>query len=94
LLALEAGHALLKFFPAEAAGGTRALRAFATVFPEVGFCPTGGITADNLRGYLELPNVVCVGGTWLAPAPLMAAREWPKIQELAAHAAALAVGRS
>jgi 2-dehydro-3-deoxyphosphogluconate aldolase / (4S)-4-hydroxy-2-oxoglutarate aldolase len=93
LLALEAGHALLKFFPAEAAGGTRALRAFAAVFPEVRFCPTGGVTADNLRGYLELPNVVCVGGTWLTPAPLMAAQEWPKIQVLAAHAAALAVGR-
>jgi 2-dehydro-3-deoxyphosphogluconate aldolase/(4S)-4-hydroxy-2-oxoglutarate aldolase len=70
------------------------LRAFAAVFPEVGFCPTGGITPDNLRSYLELPNVVCVGGTWLAPAALMAGQQWPRIQELAAHAAALAGGRS
>ncbi|HEX7235751.1 MAG TPA: bifunctional 4-hydroxy-2-oxoglutarate aldolase/2-dehydro-3-deoxy-phosphogluconate aldolase [Gammaproteobacteria bacterium] len=93
LLAQEAGHALLKFFPAEAAGGTRALRAFGAVFPEVCFCPTGGITADNLRGYLELPNVRCVGGTWLAPAALMAAKQWSKIRELAAQAAALAGGR-
>jgi 2-dehydro-3-deoxyphosphogluconate aldolase/(4S)-4-hydroxy-2-oxoglutarate aldolase len=89
LLAQEAGHALLKFFPAEAAGGPLALRAFATVFPEAGFCPTGGVTADNMRGYLELPNVVCVGGTWLAPRPLMAARQWSKIQELAARAVEL-----
>jgi len=90
LLAHEAGYALLKFFPAEAAGGTRALRAFASVFPDVGFCPTGGVTAENVRSYLELPNVVCVGGTWLAPPTLMAAGQWSKIQELAAHAAALA----
>jgi 2-dehydro-3-deoxyphosphogluconate aldolase/(4S)-4-hydroxy-2-oxoglutarate aldolase len=92
LLAQEAGHALLKFFPSEALGGTRALRAFGAVFPEVGFCPTGGVTADNLRSYLELPNVVCVGGTWLAPAALMAGQQWSKIQELAAQAAALAAG--
>jgi 2-dehydro-3-deoxyphosphogluconate aldolase/(4S)-4-hydroxy-2-oxoglutarate aldolase len=90
LLAQEAGHALLKFFPAEAAGGTRALRAFAAVFPEVGFCPTGGVTAENVRAYLELPNVFCVGGTWLAPAALTTAREWPKVQELAARAVEIA----
>ena len=90
LLAHEAGHALLKFFPAEAAGGTRALRAFASVFPDVGFCPTGGVTAENVRSYLELPNVVCVGGTWLAPQALMAAQQWSKIQELASRAVELA----
>jgi 2-dehydro-3-deoxyphosphogluconate aldolase/(4S)-4-hydroxy-2-oxoglutarate aldolase len=90
LLAQEAGHTLLKFFPAEAAGGPRALRAFASVFPEVGFCPTGGVTAENVRGYLELPNVVCVGGTWLAPTALIAARQWSKIQELATRAVELA----
>ena len=94
LLAQDVGIALLKFFPAEAAGGTRALRAFASVFPEVGFCPTGGVTAENVRSYLELPNVVCVGGTWLAPQALMAAQEWSKIRELAAQAAALADGRA
>ena len=90
LLAQEAGHALLKFFPAEAAGGTRALRAFASVFPDVFFCPTGGVTADNVRSYLELPNVTCVGGTWFAPPALMAAQEWSKIHELAARAVELA----
>ena len=90
LLAQEAGHALLKFFPAEAAGGTRALRAFAAVFPEVAFCPTGGVTAENLRGYLELPNVACVGGTWLAPQALIARQDWAGIQELAARAVELA----
>jgi 2-dehydro-3-deoxyphosphogluconate aldolase / (4S)-4-hydroxy-2-oxoglutarate aldolase len=90
LLAHEAGYALLKFFPAEAAGGTRALRAFASVFPDVGFCPTGGVTAENVRSYLELPNVVCVGGTWLAPQALMAAQQWSKIQELASRAVELA----
>ncbi len=90
LLAREAGYALLKFFPAEAAGGTRALRAFASVFPDVGFCPTGGVTAENVRSYLELPNVVCVGGTWLAPQALMAAQQWSKIQELASRAVELA----
>ena len=89
LLAQEAGHALLKFFPAEAAGGTRALRAFASVFPEVGFCPTGGVTAENVSSYLELPNVVCVGGTWLAPQALVAAQHWSKIHELAARAVEL-----
>ncbi len=91
LLAQEAGYRLLKFFPAETAGGPRALRAFASVFPDVGFCPTGGVTAENLRGYLELPNVVCVGGTWLAPAALIAASEWSKIEALAAKAAEVSV---
>lgn len=90
LLAREAGCSLLKFFPAEAAGGVRALRAFAAVFPEVRFCPTGGVSAENLRAYLELPNVACVGGTWLAPPALVAARQWPKIQELAREAQRLA----
>ena len=91
LVAQEAGYTALKFFPAEAAGGARALRAFAAVFPDVEFCPTGGVTPENLRGYLELPNVACVGGTWLAPPALMATQEWPKIQELAARAIELAV---
>ncbi len=92
LLAQEAGHALLKFFPAEAAGGPRVLRAFGAVFPEVRFCPTGGVTAENLRGYLELPNVACVGGTWLAPPALIDTHSWSKIQELAARAVDLARG--
>lgn len=90
LVARDAGFTHLKFFPAESAGGPKALRAFAAVFPEIAFCPTGGVTAENVRGYLELPNVVCVGGTWLAPPALIAAQEWSKIQELAARAVELA----
>jgi 2-dehydro-3-deoxyphosphogluconate aldolase/(4S)-4-hydroxy-2-oxoglutarate aldolase len=90
LLARDAGHTLLKFFPAEAAGGPRALRAFGGVFPEIAFCPTGGVTVDNLRGYLELPNVACVGGTWLTPPALVAGEQWSKIQELAARGVELA----
>ena len=90
LLAQEAGHSFLKFFPAEAAGGVRALRAFASVFADVRFCPTGGVTAANLRDYLELPNVACVGGTWLVPPALVVARQWPKITDLASEAQRLA----
>jgi 2-dehydro-3-deoxyphosphogluconate aldolase/(4S)-4-hydroxy-2-oxoglutarate aldolase len=90
LLAREAGYSMLKFFPAEAAGGVRALRAFAAVFRDARFCPTGGVSAENLRAYLELPNVTCVGGTWLAPAALVTARQWQEIQELAREAQRLA----
>jgi 2-dehydro-3-deoxyphosphogluconate aldolase/(4S)-4-hydroxy-2-oxoglutarate aldolase len=89
LLAREGGRALLKFFPAEASGGARALAAFATVFPEVRFCPTGGITPENLRAYLDQPNVACVGGSWVAPPKAVAARDWHKIQSLAEQAATL-----
>jgi 2-dehydro-3-deoxyphosphogluconate aldolase / (4S)-4-hydroxy-2-oxoglutarate aldolase len=88
LLAQEAGRSVLKFFPAESSGGTRALAAFATVFPDVRFCPTGGVTARNLRAYLEQPNVVCVGGSWVAPREAIAARDWQKIQSLAEQAVA------
>jgi 2-dehydro-3-deoxyphosphogluconate aldolase / (4S)-4-hydroxy-2-oxoglutarate aldolase len=84
-----AGHAHLKFFPAEAAGGQRALRAFATVFPEVVFCPTGGVDAQNAQAYLALPNVACVGGSWLAPPAAMVRGDWDEIQQLASRAAHL-----
>ena len=90
LLAREAGRSLLKFFPAEASGGTRTLAAFATVFPEVEFCPTGGVTGENLRTYLAQRNVACVGGTWVAPRAAVAVRDWQKIQSLAEQAVALA----
>jgi 2-dehydro-3-deoxyphosphogluconate aldolase/(4S)-4-hydroxy-2-oxoglutarate aldolase len=90
LLAREAGRSLVKLFPAEAAGGTHALRAFATVFPDVRFCPTGGITAENLRAYLEQPNVACVGGSWIAPRDAISGKHWQLIQSLAEQAVALA----
>ncbi len=86
LLALEHGHQQLKFFPAENHGGTAALRAWHGPFPDVRFCPTGGITANNARDYLALPNVVCVGGSWLTPPTLLAAGDWNGITELAQRA--------
>ena len=66
--ALEAGFRFLKFFPAVPAGGVGMLKAFAPVFPQARFCPTGGIGEDNAGAFLALPNVVCVGGSWVAPA--------------------------
>jgi 2-dehydro-3-deoxyphosphogluconate aldolase/(4S)-4-hydroxy-2-oxoglutarate aldolase len=89
IAALDAGHARLKFFPAEAAGGPAALRALGAVFPTVRFCPTGGIDASNAASYLALANVACVAGSWLAPAQLVARRDWRAIEALASAAAGL-----
>ncbi|MBP2368086.1 bifunctional 4-hydroxy-2-oxoglutarate aldolase/2-dehydro-3-deoxy-phosphogluconate aldolase [Pseudonocardia parietis] len=89
LAVAERGHTAMKFFPAEASGGRPFLSAVAGPLPELRFCPTGGITADSAPGYLALPNVSCVGGTWLTPAGLVAAGEFDRIRELAAAAAAL-----
>ena len=85
---LAAGYRFFKFFPAEAAGGIPMLKSFAGPFPEVRFCPTGGITQSTVRSYLELPNVLCAGGTWLSPAEALAARDWARIEALATTAAA------
>ncbi len=85
----EAGYSLMKFFPAEPAGGKRYLAALAAPLPELHFCPTGGISAENARSYLELPNVVSVGGSWICPAELVREGEWKRITELARQAAAL-----
>ena len=81
--ALEAGFRFLKFFPAVPAGGVGMLKAFAPVFPQARFCPTGGIGEDNAGEFLALPNVVCVGGSWVAPASAVRAGEWDRITELA-----------
>lgn len=86
----HAGCHLQKFFPAEAFGGVSTLKQYASVFPNVKFCPTGGITPDNAAHYLTLPNVSCAGGTWLAPAEAIAAKDWKRIETLAKTAAALA----
>ncbi|MFI8104829.1 bifunctional 4-hydroxy-2-oxoglutarate aldolase/2-dehydro-3-deoxy-phosphogluconate aldolase [Streptomyces sp. NPDC086023] len=86
---LEQGVTDLKFFPAEAAGGTRYLRSLAGPLPAARFCPTGGITAATAPEYLALPNVACVGGTWLLPDGVLAARDWDRVTELARAAAAL-----
>jgi 2-dehydro-3-deoxyphosphogluconate aldolase / (4S)-4-hydroxy-2-oxoglutarate aldolase len=85
----EAGYTHVKFFPAEVSGGVSALRAFAGPFPRLVFCPTGGIGPGNAPSYLALPNVPCVGGSWVAPEDGVSARDWPRITTLAREAAAL-----
>ena len=86
---LQHGYRQQKFFPAEPAGGIDYLRALSGPLPAVSFCPTGGIRVDNAAEYLKLPNVVCVGGSWLTPANLMKAKDWEAIAALARDAAKL-----
>jgi 2-dehydro-3-deoxyphosphogluconate aldolase/(4S)-4-hydroxy-2-oxoglutarate aldolase len=85
----ERGYRLQKFFPAEPAGGADYLRALGGPLPGIGFCPTGGVSPANAAAYLALPNVVCVGGSWLAPDDLVRAADWPAITALARKASAL-----
>ncbi|WRE95259.1 bifunctional 4-hydroxy-2-oxoglutarate aldolase/2-dehydro-3-deoxy-phosphogluconate aldolase [Helicobacter pylori] len=87
--ALELGYNALKFFPAEYCGGVKLLNAFNGPFKGVKFCPTGGISTDNMRSYLALENVVCVGGSWLTPKDLVQNKEWDKITEICKQALAL-----
>jgi 2-dehydro-3-deoxyphosphogluconate aldolase/(4S)-4-hydroxy-2-oxoglutarate aldolase len=89
IAARHAGFNVLKLFPAEQAGGVGMLRALAAPFPDVAFCPTGGITRQNAPEYLALPNVLCVGGSWLAPAALQERSDWAAIEALARDAASL-----
>ncbi|MGW4248113.1 bifunctional 4-hydroxy-2-oxoglutarate aldolase/2-dehydro-3-deoxy-phosphogluconate aldolase [Nocardia sp. NPDC004722] len=89
LAVLEHGVTRMKFFPAETSGGTGALSAFTGPLPQIRFCPTGGITPTSARAYLALPNVDCVGGSWLAPASAISTGDWDQIRRLAAEAAAL-----
>jgi 2-dehydro-3-deoxyphosphogluconate aldolase / (4S)-4-hydroxy-2-oxoglutarate aldolase len=84
------GHDFLKFFPASAAGGIPMLRGLAGPYPEVLFCPTGGITVKTAPDYLALPNVKVCGGSWLTPADAVASGDWGRITQLAGEAAALA----
>ncbi len=86
--ALELGYSALKFFPAEYCGGVKLLNAFNGPFKGVKFCPTGGISADNMRSYLDLENVLCVGGSWLTPKNLVQNKEWDKITEICKRALA------
>ncbi|WP_328913283.1 MULTISPECIES: bifunctional 4-hydroxy-2-oxoglutarate aldolase/2-dehydro-3-deoxy-phosphogluconate aldolase [unclassified Streptomyces] len=86
---LERGVTDMKFFPAEAAGGTAYLRALASPLPRARFCPTGGIDAARAKDYLALPNVACVGGTWMVPPHLLRARAWDEVTALARAAAEL-----
>ncbi|MFK8042473.1 bifunctional 4-hydroxy-2-oxoglutarate aldolase/2-dehydro-3-deoxy-phosphogluconate aldolase [Congregibacter sp.] len=81
--ALDYGFDCLKFFPAEASGGAAALRAFAGPFPNVNFCPTGGIGLHNIDEYLGVKSVLTVGGSWLTPGSLLAAQDWDAVTALA-----------
>jgi 2-dehydro-3-deoxyphosphogluconate aldolase/(4S)-4-hydroxy-2-oxoglutarate aldolase len=90
LMAAQAGgHDFVKFFPATAAGGIPMLKALAGPFPDVSFCPTGGLTLQNAPDFLALPQVKVCGGSWLTPPDALAARDWPRITRLAREAAAL-----
>ncbi|MBN9433702.1 MAG: 2-dehydro-3-deoxy-phosphogluconate aldolase [Bosea sp.] len=86
---LEEGYGAAKFFPAEQAGGAPYLKALSSPIPGLVFCPTGGVSLKNAPTYLALPNVVCVGGSWVAPPAAVAAGDWAAITTLAAEAAAL-----
>jgi 2-dehydro-3-deoxyphosphogluconate aldolase/(4S)-4-hydroxy-2-oxoglutarate aldolase len=86
MTAKDAGYDHLKFFPAEAAGGIQALKSIGGPFPDITFCPTGGISPSNYKDYLALPNVKCCGGSWLAPTDAIKNKDWQVITDLAAEA--------
>jgi 2-dehydro-3-deoxyphosphogluconate aldolase/(4S)-4-hydroxy-2-oxoglutarate aldolase len=88
MTAVDHGYTHLKFFPAEASGGVKALKAIGGPFPDIKFCPTGGISPSNYNDYLALPSVRCAGGSWLAPEEAMINGDWDKITELAKQAVA------
>jgi len=92
MMLFEHGYALQKFFPAEPAGGVAYLKALGSPLPGIRFCPTGGIDATNAASYLALPNVVCVGGSWVAPREAVAGGDWGHIEKLARDAASLGRG--
>ncbi|RUT34446.1 bifunctional 4-hydroxy-2-oxoglutarate aldolase/2-dehydro-3-deoxy-phosphogluconate aldolase [Arsenicitalea aurantiaca] len=89
MAASEMGYSVLKFFPAEAMGGAPVLKAFASPLSDISFCPTGGIDLQKAGEYLALPNVICVGGSWIMPADAIKARDFERIAALAREAAAL-----
>jgi len=92
MTALDAGFTALKLFPAEAVDGRSLLKSLHGPLPQLLFCPTGGINLGNAANYLALPNVACVGGSWLVPETALAARDWDAITALAREAAALRSG--
>jgi 2-dehydro-3-deoxyphosphogluconate aldolase/(4S)-4-hydroxy-2-oxoglutarate aldolase len=87
---LARGYDMLKFFPAEASGGAPALKAIGAPLPQISFCPTGGVSPDNAHSYLSLSNVVCAGGSWVAPSKLVEVGDWDAIRDLARAASQLA----
>ena len=86
---LERGYDMLKFFPAEASGGAPALKAIGAPLPQISFCPTGGVSPENAQSYLSLANVVCAGGSWVAPEAMVSAGDWSGIETLARSASLL-----
>lgn len=89
MAAAERGYSFLKFFPAEALGGAPVLKAFASPLPDITFCPTGGIDAVKAKTYLSLPNVICVGGSWIMPNDAIESGDFARIEALAREASAL-----
>ena len=89
MVLLEKGYSVQKFFPAEQSGGAAFLKSIGAPIPQVRFCPTGGISLKNARDYLSLSNILCVGGSWVAPREAMAQGNWAEVTRLAAEAAAL-----
>ena len=89
MVLLERGYTVQKFFPAESAGGAAALKALGAPIPQVRFCPTGGVGPKNVGDYLALRNVLCVGGSWVAPPAAVAAQDWAAIEALARAASVL-----
>lgn len=92
IAARAAGFVACKLFPAQQAGGVGMLKALGGPFPDHVFCPTGGVTRANAAEFLALPNVLCVGGSWIAPAAALEAQDWPQIEQLALDAASLRKG--
>ena len=89
MVLLELGYTVQKFFPAEQSGGAGFMKSIGSPIPQVSFCPTGGISLKNARDYLSLANILCVGGSWVAPKEAMVRGDWAAITALAAEAAAL-----
>lgn len=85
---IDYGYDHLKFFPAEASGGVKAIQSIGGPFPDIKFCPTGGINVNNIRDYLALPNVSCCGGSWLVPDNVVAEKNWSAITDIAGQALA------
>ncbi len=85
---IDYGYDHLKFFPAEASGGVKAIQSIGGPFPDIKFCPTGGINVNNIRDYLALPNVSCCGGSWLVPDNVVADKNWSAITDIAGQALA------
>lgn len=86
---LERGYTAMKFFPAEASGGAPAIKAIGAPIPQISFCPTGGVSLKNANDYLSLSNVMCVGGSWVAPGDKVKSGDWDGVTALAKEAAAL-----